>query len=240
MRSSQLATAVLSLVAALACTPCDGAFFTFSGSADGGTASGTMEFLWDDITNVLTVTLHNTSPLLLDDESGPNAPGITGFGFDAEEPIPDILSWTLVALDADDLSVQIDDQGGTGDWQMTGGVQGITLDFFPTTNPGVSGALYNPDQTTGFAGPPIYFTEAILTVEFASTFNLDVHAGGTGSVDPSPTMRFQNVGRSGAGSLKLTGSDPPSGAPEPSTLVIWSLLGAFGIAVNSWRRRRAA
>jgi MYXO-CTERM domain-containing protein len=28
--------------------------------------------------------------------------------------------------------------------------------------------------------------------------------------------------------------------PEPSTLIIWSLLGALGIAVGWWRRRRRA
>ena len=28
--------------------------------------------------------------------------------------------------------------------------------------------------------------------------------------------------------------------PEPSTLIIWSLLGAFGLAAGCWRRRRRA
>jgi mannitol-specific phosphotransferase system IIBC component len=28
--------------------------------------------------------------------------------------------------------------------------------------------------------------------------------------------------------------------PEPSTFIIWSLLGALGITVGWWRRRRSA
>jgi hypothetical protein len=28
--------------------------------------------------------------------------------------------------------------------------------------------------------------------------------------------------------------------PEPSTLVIWSVLGGIGLAVNRWRKRKAA
>jgi len=31
---------------------------------------------------------------------------------------------------------------------------------------------------------------------------------------------------------------PPSHAPEPGTIIIWSLLGAFGIGVGWWRQRR--
>ncbi len=31
---------------------------------------------------------------------------------------------------------------------------------------------------------------------------------------------------------------PPEGVPEPSTLIIWSLLGALGITVGWWRKRR--
>jgi hypothetical protein len=28
--------------------------------------------------------------------------------------------------------------------------------------------------------------------------------------------------------------------PEPSTLIIWSLLGSLGISIGWWRRRKAA
>ena len=38
----------------------------------------------------------------------------------------------------------------------------------------------------------------------------------------------------------LTPIPEPSTSPEPSTFIIWSLLGALGITVGWWRRRRAA
>ena len=31
-----------------------------------------------------------------------------------------------------------------------------------------------------------------------------------------------------------------SGVPEPTTLVIWSLLGAVAVGVTCWRKRKAA
>ncbi len=33
---------------------------------------------------------------------------------------------------------------------------------------------------------------------------------------------------------------PPQGVPEPATLIIWSLLGALGITVGWWRKRRTS
>jgi hypothetical protein len=40
--------------------------------------------------------------------------------------------------------------------------------------------------------------------------------------------------------LDIVVSDPASVVPEPSALIIWSLLGGLGMAVAHWRRRKAA
>jgi len=44
------------------------------------------------------------------------------------------------------------------------------------------------------------------------------------------------------GSFTLSGTAAPtvSHAPEPSALIIWSLLGVLGIAIGRWRRKRQA
>lgn len=218
----------------------EGSIFSFSGSDEGGTASGTMEFL--GMGTSLTVKVNNTSPLVLDISSGVNAPGITGFGFDAAEPIPIIQSWELTAFDGTPSLVTIGDSSGTAsDWIMTTGTQGIQLDFFPATAGDIKGALYNPLQTTGFAAPPNYFTQAVLTVLFDVDFNLDVHPAGTGGVDASPSLRFQNVGLNGEGSLKLGSNEFPSGPaiPEPASVVIWGLLGTIVVAAGYRRRRES-
>jgi hypothetical protein len=217
--------------------------YSFSGSDEGGTGSGTMEF--DGIgTSSLTVTIDNTSPLLLDnlDPLSVNAPGITGFGFDADAPIPTLVSWTLTAWDITGSTLYT--IGGTGpstlDWVMTSASQGIQLDFLPTTDNGVQGALYNPLQDEGFGAEPNYFTEAVLTVEFDSIFNLATHDSGTGEVDASPFLRFQNVGLNGEGSLKLPPGPPPGGGgnvPEPVSLVVWGLLATIGVGAQHRRNR---
>ena len=74
--------------------------FSFEGSDEGGTGSGTMEFVGLG-TSSLTINVDNTSPLTLDNLTGVNASGITGFGFDAEVPIPNISSWELTADDGE-------------------------------------------------------------------------------------------------------------------------------------------
>ena len=50
-------------------------------------------------------------------------------------------------------------------------------------------------------------------------------------------LPYNNIG--GPGTLVARATDA-SVIPEPSTLVIWSLLGGIGITVGRWRRRKAA
>jgi hypothetical protein len=239
----QLTTGVMLVAFSLLLGPqsAECSVFSFSGSDAGGTGSGTMEFLGMGTTS-LTLNINNTSPLVLDDFTGVNSSAITGFGFDASAPIPNITSWALTAKDNSSATWTIGNLAGTGtnDWVMTDGVSGIQLDFFPTTDNGSKGALYNPLQSTGFGGPPQYFTEAVLSMEFDDIFNLNVHPSGTGGVDASPLMRFQNVGMNGEGSLKVPGDGGGGGGgggvvPEPAAALVWSLLLGMGLA---YRRAR--
>lgn len=38
----------------------------------------------------------------------------------------------------------------------------------------------------------------------------------------------------------VTGTPAVTGTPEPASLVVWSLLGGLGLAVGTWRRRKAS
>src|SRR5262249_31110920 len=122
---------------------------------------------------------------------------------------------------------------GTGDWILATAAAGIQLDFVPSTDKGVKGALYNPFTTTGFGGAPHYFTQADLSIVFAGDFTLAVHGAGTGGQDPSPTLRFQNVGLNGAGSVKLAGTQ----VPEPSATLLFGMSVAFLYGCLGWLRR---
>ena len=226
------------------------AVFTFLATDAGGTGSATMDFSTLAPTRNLTIKLDNTSPILLDDGSGPNTPGIVGFGFAAQDPVPILTSWSLTAYDSnrilqvigasDSSLVTVTDMKGV--WQMTDGVQGIKLDFFPTVSPGVQGAIYNPAATEGFAASPDYFSTATLTMTFASDFTLKVVPD-----DPqtgSPFVRMQNIGKNGSGSVKITNilDDPPpelgGDIPEPTGIVVWALLGVAGFGGAMARRRK--
>ncbi len=44
----------------------------------------------------------------------------------------------------------------------------------------------------------------------------------------------------GTASLDLVSIDTTSPVPEPTTMIVWSLLGGFGLAFGYWRRKRAA
>jgi hypothetical protein len=83
--------------------------FMFEGSNEGGTGSATM--LVDVTGGTLTATVDNTSPVTLDDGTGENAPGITGFGFNVTNSVT-LLSWELTAFQMDGTGVTI---GGNPD-----------------------------------------------------------------------------------------------------------------------------
>ena len=213
---------------------------TCSGSANGGTASGTMAFLWNAATHTLHVVIDNTSPVVLDNGTGVNSPAMTVFGFDTVDPIPTVVSWTLTAKNSAHTPVLIGGSptSGTGDWIPSTAAAGLQLDFVPHTDKGVKGALYNPLATSGFGGAPRYFTQANLSLVFNGDFALDVHGAGPGGQDSSPILRFQHVGRNGAGSVKLAGTP----VPEPSaTLLLGLSLACCAGCLGWWRwheRRR--
>jgi hypothetical protein len=200
--------------------------YYFSAIAAGGTGSATMDFSISGTT--LIVTIDNISPTLLEDLSGPNAPGITGFGFDLD---PDILAmigdWTLEAYTTENNSVEIGPTG-TNEWVMGTSIGGISLDYLPNTFGGISGALFNPSATEGLPGGSnnVYYTTATLTMNF-NIAPILVDEG------DSPFLRMQNVGENGGGSLKTTGTSVPDAH-------VMLLLGSslMGLAVFSRKSKR--
>ena len=196
--------------------------FTFSGSDEGGTATGILDFAGLR-TNSWTITINNTSPILLDDLSDSNSPAITGIGFDID-PDWGVSSWTLSALDSDGNPVIIPN------WQVqeSGNVGSIHLDILATNPNGSKGGLYNPEATGPFGGPPRYFTTATLAIDFGGATDLVV------SGNPSPFARWQNVGEDGEGSLKTFGASP---VPEPSSLMLLG-VGLLGIGTYGFKRKR--
>lgn len=209
-------------------TPVTAAFlFSFSGSDAGGTGSGTLSF---DVSasNLLTVAIDNTSPTVLDNGTGTNSSGITAFGFNLDDPIPFWEYWKLTASDANGDSQIIGGKnsdgssisGSSGEWRLSTTVSSVTLDFFPDTDTGVKGALYNPLASEGLGADP-YFTTAVLEIQFAAA-----PPAVLGFSDLySPTMRFQNVGLKGEGSLnKLAGEQVP--IPSSALLVIAGIASA--------------
>lgn len=213
--------------------------YSFEGSSNWGTAAASM--LLETSSNSMTVTLDNISPLTLDWGSGTNSPGITGFGFDLKDPEPDQTGWTLTAQYKDSNGDLVSTSEIQSYWALThdSGIGRFEFDFYTDTENGSKGAIYNPDATSGFGGPPRYFSTAVLTINFDSTPVLDT--------TDVPFVRFQNVGWNGSGSLKLHGnpellppppgpSPPNSAVPEPSTLALFG-LGGIGLA-GFLRRRR--
>ncbi len=92
---------------------------------------------------------------------------------------------------------------------------------------GGQGGLYNPATLTApgntitWGGPPQYFTEAVLTINFAGMTDLVVDGD-------SPFTRWQNVGEDGEGSLKLTGT--PSIPDASSVFLLGSACLMGGLA----------
>jgi hypothetical protein len=228
--------------------------FVFSGSASGGTGSATLAI---SITgNTLTAVLDNTSPIALDDNTGTNAPGITGFGFDLLEPGLGLEGWSLRAFEEDGGLVDIGspdaDGPGTGadgsadttddEWIMNvdGGIGSITLDYFPTTDgTNIDGAIFNPAALLSGALPDPgskqqFFSTATLIMTFDAVPVLD---------ETSTFVRMQSVGapeeegeEGGAGSLKLFG-DPVIPLPAALWMGI-SMLSGIGMigGLRKWKQ----
>jgi hypothetical protein len=208
--------------------------FLFSGQDAGGVGSATMDFVTSG--NQLTVTVNNTSPVdLIGGSSGGNSPGISGFGFNLDPNDLSLVSWSLTAYDSDNALTTIGSSTNNSlDWQMGDFLAGVTLDYLPNNGGVADGMLFNPaaisDSSNTLPGGQNdrYFTTAILTMDFDKSPSLAQTAG------LSPFVRMQNVGRNGAGSLKIYGDgsfEPGPGVPVPAPLV---LLGVGGMMLG-WR-----
>ncbi|QDT50220.1 PEP-CTERM motif protein [Symmachiella dynata] len=225
--------------------------FLFSGSDNGGMATGVMDIGIGTTTvanDTVVVKIQNTSPTTLINGTGVNASAITGFGFNLLDPEPGVFSWTLTAFEKDsngDLNATPTVIGGssgapsTNPWalDLDAGTGNLNFDYYPSTSPGSTskGGIYNPDATSGFGGSPHYFSEAILRIQF------DVPPLPVLDLNNVPFLRYQVVGN--GGSLKLFGTPDdgpgpgPGVVPEPSSFVLFG-MGAIGLAAFVRRRNQ--
>jgi PEP-CTERM motif-containing protein len=221
--------------------------FTFSGVDAGGTGSATMNI--SIVGNTLTLTLNNTSPTVLNNGTGSNYPGITGFGFNlSNSATTSLTSWTLNAQTYSNGTLGSTLIGGSSapssaEWIMGTTFNNVNLNYLPNTGPSapgstISGALYNPSAAsalqTGSGNNSAFYTTATVVMNFSSAPSLSIGAF-------SPYVRFQNVGLNGAGSLKLTGTPqqpPPPVVPEPTTLVLVGTAAVIGAARMRRKGRR--
>ncbi len=215
--------------------------FEFYGEDSGGVGSATMtvNLLGSPSGNQVTVSLDNTSPTTLNNGNGTNSPGIAGFGLDftPDRSLSDLLGWSLYALDSSDNQVLVGSNSCAAcDWIMSTTQAGVTFDFLPQVQTGTDGLLFNPDAVSGLPGGQnsTYFTTALLTLDFKSGL-------GVTSVNKA-YVRMQNVGRNGAGSLKLYDDTPTNGGgggngvPEPGSL---GLVGLALAGLTARTRRKA-
>ena len=193
--------------------------FTFSGATDGGTASAIMDISY--FPDRIVATVDNTSPLILNDGTGTNSPALTGFGFSTTPNDVTVTRWSLEDRNETNISSLWSLQTN---YDPNSGLN-IFLDFYADTNNGSQGGLYNPYVTSGFGGPPRYFTRATLTL-FADIGNQTLSFS-------DGYARFQNVGLDGEGSLKTVS------VPEPGTMLMlgFVLLGLVGVSRKRFNNR---
>ncbi len=209
--------------------------YNFSGIDNGGLGSATMDISISG--NTLTMILKNTSPTTLVDGSGINAPGITGFGFNLDSN-NSVTNWLLTAYASQSATtpITIGSSINTSSykWKLGTTQAGVTMDYLNYLKD-IKGALYNPAATQGLSAKPNYFTDAILTMTFASAPVLDPTPDAIGSgLTGSEYVRMQSVGK--GGSLKLTPEPTSTPVPEPSTILLLC-AGLGGLAF--WRRKGA-
>ena len=235
-------------------------YFTFAGTAGGATGSALLSINVTSAGGATTVVANiwNTSPTTYLDGNSQiqtNVAAITGFGFDVT---PDLAfsTYSIVARQWNGTSfsnLTLADTDPAGNlWTLieNGGSGNINLDLFADNGGGIAEALYNPllagDGALGNTDP--YFTEATLTITFASP---DVAVQWAFSEQPgivgnggyvTPFVRMQRVGA--GGSLRLEAEDPLEdrlldALPEPVSVVSW-LLGTASLGLVLRRSRNGA
>jgi hypothetical protein len=218
--------------------------FSFSGVSSGGSATAQVNVRVDWLENGYTrikSEIWNTSPIQLNSLTGDNAPAITGWGFDTSPDCikeQDFASWSVMATNSLGAQVVLGTMGGTDNiWTLAidSGEGKILLDLFAdNSSKNVQHALYNPDADPDAFAPDPYFTKAYFEVVVKQHVSVLYQPNPADNrADISPYVRFQNVGRNGAGSLKLSAfahgfeADTPATVPEPMSLVVWSGLAAL-------------
>lgn len=197
---------------------------------------------------------------------GGNTSGIVSFGFFLSNvSLLNIVDWTMEAKDCSSLTTEaacsalstmtlLGDKADTvasDAWELSLGtnVNGLTLDYQPSTdNTQVKGALYNTatldDTNASFGAVPNYFTTGLLTIVFDDMPVLETVDQTIGSgLSGITSVRWQNVGLGGEGSLKGAdggdnGDDPPVGVPEPSILALFGIGLLGSMVAPAWRRRK--